>query len=156
MVVVMNTSASVNGYLSGAVSWESTSSTWKICRRLVSPWWREQRRVLQPSGEEAGIRALLSRVGAREGADLLACALHVRPLPPTLIFERLGCCACIRAVAPLVATRIRHSARKAQRHDWAGKQQYVFAYQKHSCRRAYAKTWRQSGCAAVAAANAGR
>lgn len=76
---------------------------WRGCEGTT-----KERRVLQASsGEDAGIRALLSRIGARraEGghrfARVYSCrsALPTRLHPPTLIFERLGCCAgCIRAV----------------------------------------------------------
>jgi hypothetical protein len=67
------------------------NSTWKICRRPVcfggeaGPL-RAQRRVLQPSsGEDAGIRALLSRVGAcrAEGGCRFARVCSCRSALPT-------------------------------------------------------------------------
>lgn len=72
---------------------------WRGCEGTT-----KERRVLQASsGEDAGIRALLSRIGARraEGghrfARVYSCrsALPTRLHPPTLIFERLGCCVVV-------------------------------------------------------------
>lgn len=87
------------------------NSTWKICRRPVcfggeAPQ-RAQRRVLQPSGgEDAGIRALLSRVGAcrAEGGRRFARVYSCRSALPTAnptntdLREARVLCGCIRAV----------------------------------------------------------
>lgn len=96
------------------------NSTWKICRRPVcfggeaGPL-RAPRRVLQPSsGEDAGIRALLSRVGAcrAEGGCRFARVCSCRSALPTPtntdLREARVLCGCIRAVGCYAGQTLLH------------------------------------------------
>lgn len=74
----------------------SRKSTWKICRRLVCFGGESKDALCRRAEKKLEFAHYCAELGS-EGARRFARE-SAYPLLPTLIFERLGCCGCIRAV----------------------------------------------------------